>query len=63
MRCFRTGQCSKAIENARKVLVNKDRLPAARAAVAVVPAMIGVLRGRAPARECSTGRGTLAAAS
>jgi tetratricopeptide (TPR) repeat protein len=42
---FRTGQWRKAIENARKVLVKEDTLPAARAAVAVVPAMIGVLRG------------------
>jgi len=42
---FRTGQWRKAIENARKVLVNEDTLPVARAAVAVVPAMIGVLRG------------------
>jgi DNA-binding CsgD family transcriptional regulator len=41
---FRTGQWKKAIENARKVLVN-EALPVARAAVAVVPAMIGVLRG------------------
>jgi DNA-binding NarL/FixJ family response regulator/tetratricopeptide (TPR) repeat protein len=42
---FRTGQWKKAIENARKVLVNEDAVPMARAAVAVVPAMIGVLRG------------------
>jgi DNA-binding CsgD family transcriptional regulator len=42
---FRTGQWKKAIENARKVLVSEDALPVARAAVAVVPAMIGVLRG------------------
>jgi tetratricopeptide (TPR) repeat protein len=42
---FRTGQWRKAIENARKVLVNEDALPMARVAVAVVPAMIGVLRG------------------
>jgi DNA-binding CsgD family transcriptional regulator/tetratricopeptide (TPR) repeat protein len=42
---FRTGQWRKAIENARKVLLDEDALPLARAAVAVVPAMIGVLRG------------------
>jgi DNA-binding CsgD family transcriptional regulator/tetratricopeptide (TPR) repeat protein len=42
---FRTGQWRKAIENARKVLVGEDALPIARAAVAVVPAMISVLRG------------------
>ena len=42
---FRTGQWRKAIENARKVLNNEHALPLARAAVAVVPAMIGVLRG------------------
>jgi DNA-binding CsgD family transcriptional regulator/tetratricopeptide (TPR) repeat protein len=42
---FRTGQWRKAIENARKVLLDEDALPIARAAVAVVPAMIGVLRG------------------
>ena len=42
---FRTGQWKKAIENARKVLIDEDALPVARAAVAVVPAMIGVLRG------------------
>jgi DNA-binding CsgD family transcriptional regulator/tetratricopeptide (TPR) repeat protein len=42
---FRTGQWRRAIENARKVLVNEDAFPVARAAVAVVPAMIGVLRG------------------
>jgi DNA-binding CsgD family transcriptional regulator/tetratricopeptide (TPR) repeat protein len=42
---FRTGQWRRAIENARKVLVNEDAFPLARAAVAVVPAMIGVLRG------------------
>ena len=45
LRLFRTGQWRKAIENARKVLVNEDTLPVARAAVALVPAMIGVLRG------------------
>jgi DNA-binding CsgD family transcriptional regulator/tetratricopeptide (TPR) repeat protein len=42
---FRTGQWRRAIENARKVLINEDALPVARAAVAAVPAMIGVLRG------------------
>jgi DNA-binding CsgD family transcriptional regulator/tetratricopeptide (TPR) repeat protein len=42
---FRTGQWRKAIENARKVLLNQDVLPLARAAVAVVPAMISALRG------------------
>jgi DNA-binding CsgD family transcriptional regulator/tetratricopeptide (TPR) repeat protein len=42
---FRTGQWRKAIENARKVLIDEDALPIARAAVAVVPAMIAVLRG------------------
>jgi tetratricopeptide (TPR) repeat protein len=42
---FRTGQWRRAIENARKVLVNEDAFPLARAAVAVVPAMISVLRG------------------
>jgi DNA-binding CsgD family transcriptional regulator len=42
---FRSGQWRKAIENARKVLLDEDALPIARAAVAVVPAMIGVLRG------------------
>jgi len=42
---FHTGQWKKAIENARKVLIDEDALPVARAAVAVVPAMIGVLRG------------------
>jgi len=42
---FRTGQWRKAIENARKVLSDENALPVARAAVAVVPAMIGVLRG------------------
>jgi DNA-binding CsgD family transcriptional regulator len=42
---FRTGQWRRAIENARKVLVTEDAFPVARAAVAVVPAMIGVLRG------------------
>jgi hypothetical protein len=35
---FRTGQWKKAIENARKVLIDEDALPVARAAVAVVPA-------------------------
>ncbi len=42
---FRTGQWRSAIENARKVLINKDAHPTARATVAAVPAMIGVLRG------------------
>jgi DNA-binding NarL/FixJ family response regulator/tetratricopeptide (TPR) repeat protein len=42
---FRTGQWRRAIENARKVLANEDAPLVARAAVAVVPAMIGVLRG------------------
>jgi tetratricopeptide (TPR) repeat protein len=42
---FRTGQWRKAIENARKVLISEDALPVARAALAIVPAMIGVLRG------------------
>jgi ATP/maltotriose-dependent transcriptional regulator MalT len=42
---FRTGQWRSAIENARKVLVNEDADPVARALAAVVPAMIGVLRG------------------
>jgi ATP/maltotriose-dependent transcriptional regulator MalT len=42
---FRTGQWRKAIENSRKVLTDADALPLARAAVAVVPAMIGLLRG------------------
>ena len=42
---FRTGQWRSAIENARKVLANEDAHPATRASVAVVPAMIGVLRG------------------
>jgi DNA-binding CsgD family transcriptional regulator/tetratricopeptide (TPR) repeat protein len=42
---FRTGQWRSAIENARKVLVNKDAHPHTRATVAAVPAMIGVLRG------------------
>jgi DNA-binding CsgD family transcriptional regulator/tetratricopeptide (TPR) repeat protein len=42
---FRTGQWRKAIKNARRVLTDEDALPIARAAVAVVPAMIGVLRG------------------
>jgi DNA-binding CsgD family transcriptional regulator/tetratricopeptide (TPR) repeat protein len=42
---FRTGQWRKAIENSRKVLTDTDALPLARAAVAVVPAMIGLLRG------------------
>ena len=42
---FRTGQWRSAIENARKVLVNEGADPVARALAAVVPAMIGVLRG------------------
>ena len=42
---FRAGQWKRAIENARKVLVNEDAVPFARAFAAVVPAMIGVLRG------------------
>ena len=42
---FRTGQWRSAIENARKVLATENASPAARASVAVVPAMIGVLRG------------------
>ena len=42
---FRTGQWRSAIENARKVLINKDAHPVARATVAAIPAMIGVLRG------------------
>jgi len=42
---FRSGQWRKAIENSRKVLSDEDARPIARAAVAVVPAMIGVLRG------------------
>ena len=45
---FRSGQWREAIENARKVLLDKDAHPIARAAVAVVPAMIGVLRGERP---------------
>src|SRR6202008_3457503 len=42
---FRSGQWRKAIENSRKVLSDEDARPIARAAVAVGPAMIGVLRG------------------
>jgi tetratricopeptide (TPR) repeat protein len=42
---FRTGQWRSAIENARKVLANEDAHPVARGFVAVVAAMIGVLRG------------------
>ena len=42
---FRAGQWKRAIENARKVLVNEDAGSFARAFAAVVPAMIGVLRG------------------
>ena len=42
---FRTGQWRSAIEYGRKVLVNEDADPVARAFVAVVPAMIGVFRG------------------
>ncbi|MBV8278001.1 MAG: hypothetical protein JO170_22435, partial [Verrucomicrobia bacterium] len=42
---FRTGQWRGAIENARKVLEREDAIPAAHASVAIVPAMIGVLRG------------------
>src|SRR3974377_1707981 len=42
---FRTGQWRRAIENARKVLIDESALPVARALVAVVPAIIGVLRG------------------
>jgi DNA-binding CsgD family transcriptional regulator/tetratricopeptide (TPR) repeat protein len=42
---FRSGQWRRAIENAHKVLINENALPVARAAVAIVPAMIGVLRG------------------
>lgn len=42
---FRSGQWRKAIENSRKVIADEEARPIARAAVAVVPAMIGVLRG------------------
>jgi DNA-binding CsgD family transcriptional regulator/tetratricopeptide (TPR) repeat protein len=42
---FRAGQWKRAIENARKVLLNEDADPFARAFAGVVPAMIGVLRG------------------
>src|SRR5262249_11051035 len=41
----RSGKGKKAIENAGKVLIDEAALPVARAAVAVVPAMISVLRG------------------